>query len=501
MSTTKKKTAAKKTAKPKPAAKTVACWEDDPGDPKQQPALSPITVPAPVQGAQPYAFKIAGTTPPPAVYAPGTLNFRFYATAAALRRTADFWSTIVPAGTKWEVGATLPVHLDDGVDLNAFYTRGDFQEPPGLHFFHDKVGARTYFSSESPDVCCHEMGHAVLDSIRPQLFDAQTIEAAAFHESFGDMSAMLSALQVPSFRQEVLLETGGTLNRASRLSRLAEQLGSAIRIQHPDEVDPDCLRNAVNSFFYRDPQTLPPSAPASALSSEPHSFSRVFTGAFLDALAGIVKLQSKNPQADDLEKASQDAARLLVAGVLTASVVPDFYSQVAAHMIAASQTAPFNGKYKDVLKSAFVRRGILSLQAVAAMSGMKVQAVQKAAMAQRAAMTASGGRAAKTLPTAAISAVAYGLSKTALTVHTAVEPKRIAVNAAALTTGSVETHSAQSAAESFTDDLFQRGRVDVGDYAHPEAGHLHPLGFRTHFIMEQKGDLIMKRRCFDCGFH
>ena len=501
MAVAKKKTAPKKPAKKTPSARTVSCWEDDPGDPKQQPPLAPITVPAPNQGAKPYAFKISGAAPAPSAYAPGTPGFRFYATAAALRRTADFWGQVVAEGTKWEVGATLPVHLDDGVDLNAFYTRGDFQEPPGLHFFHDTVGGRTFYSCESPDVCCHEMGHAVLDSIRPQLFDAQTIEAAAFHESFGDMSAILSALQVPSFRQEVLKETSGTLNRASRLSRLAEQLGAAIRVQHPDEVDPDCLRNAVNSFFYRDPQTLPPSAPANALSSEPHSFSRVFTGAFLDALAGIVKLQSKNPTADDLEQASQDAARLLVGGVLTASVVPDFYSQVAAHMIAASQTSPFNGKYKDVLKSAFVRRGILSLQAVAALASMRVQNIQKTALAHRAAMVSNPVRGSTTLPTASISAAAYGLTRTALTVHTAAEPRRLAVNSAALTSGSIEAHSAQSAAESFTDDLFQRGRVDMGAHAHPESGALHPMGFRTHFIVEQKGELLIKRRCFDCGFH
>src|SRR5690242_15225790 len=169
-------------AKRKSSSRMVACWEDDPGDPKTHPSLTPITVPVPNQASQPYAFKLGGATPAPAVYEVGTKNFRFYANAAALRRTADFWSGIVPKGTTWQVGKVLPVILDDGVDLNAFYTRGDFQEAPGLHFFHDTVGGRTFFSGESPDVCCHEMGHAVLDSIRPELFDAQTIEAAAFHE-------------------------------------------------------------------------------------------------------------------------------------------------------------------------------------------------------------------------------------------------------------------------------------------------------------------------------
>jgi hypothetical protein len=472
----------------------VAAWEDDPGDPKLQPALVPITVAVPNQSAQPLPFKISGTTPPPKVYQPDTSNFRFYAAASALRRTADFWGVLLPQGTRWEVGQRLPVVLDDGVDLNAFYTRGGFGDAPGLHFFHQNVAGRTFFSGESPDVVCHEMGHAVLDAIRPQLFDAQTIEAAAFHEFFGDASAILSALQTSSFRQAVFNETQGVLNRASRLSRLAEQLGAAIRVQHPDAVDRDCLRNAVNSFFYRDPQTLPPSGPASQLSSEPHSFSRVFTAAFLDALAGIFRLQGNPATADDMVKATQDAGRLLVAGVLDAPVVPDYYSQVAAHMISAGESAPFNGKYRDVLKSAFVRRGILSLQAAATISNVKVDSPRRSAMAG--AKTAES----KELPKAAISGAQYGLTRAALKVHTAEEPKRFAVTSSSITLGPVEPRSPQNAAESFTEDLFQRGRVDVGAYSNPESGLMHGLAIKTHVIVEESGDLVLKRRTFECGF-
>src|SRR5262249_11126366 len=140
----------------------------------------------------------------------------------ALRRGADFWGALLP-GTSWEVGSILPVDLDFGIDLNAFYDR------QGLKFFHGSAAGRTVFSGESPDVVCHELGHAVLDSLKPQLFEAASMEVAAFHESFGDMSAILSALQLPSLREGVLAETGGVLHRASRLSRLAEQLGWAIR--------------------------------------------------------------------------------------------------------------------------------------------------------------------------------------------------------------------------------------------------------------------------------
>lgn len=487
------KSARKKQPKAATAAKAsaiVACWEDDPGDPNVQPPLVPIQVPAPNPSTTPLPYKIAGAAPGGAnVYQVGTPQFRYWDAAAALRRTADFWTTIVPSGTSWQIGKVLPVQLDSGEDLNAFYTRGEGGDSPGLHFFHDSVSGRVFYSGESPDVVCHEMGHGVLDAIRPQLFDAQTIEAPAFHESFADMSALLSALQVPSFRAKLLADTGGVINRSSRWSRLAEQLGAAIRVGHPDAVDPDCLRNACNRFFYTDPQKLSPAAPASQLSSEPHSFSRVFTGAFLDILAGIFKVQGA-PNDANLVKTAQDGAHILVGGVLAAPVVADYFSQVAAAMVQIGEAAPYNGKYRDVLKGSFVRRGILSLQAATSVSGIPKQAV-------RGFLAPSGIH--PELPRVAISAAAYGLTKPLLTVHMAAEMKRLGVSGAAAA-GSVEPRSPQDAAESYTEDLFQTGHVDVGEHGHPNSGLSHPFAFKTHRIVDQRGELVLKRITFDCGF-
>ena len=491
---TPKKTNKKKNPQSAGSAVMVACWEDDPGDPKSQPPLVPIHVPAPNQAATPLPFKIKGTVPAPQVYAVGSPGFLYYANACALRRTADFWGGIVPAKTSWEVGKTLAVNLDSGEDLNAFYTRGGGGETPGLHFFHEAVKGRVYFSGESPDVACHEMGHAVLDAIRPQLFNAQFIEAAAFHESFGDMSGLLSSLQVPSFRQAVLAETGGNLNRNSRLSRLAEQLGAAIRMLHPDAVDSDCLRNASNSFFYKDPQNLPPSAPASQLSSEPHSFSRVFTGAFLNALAGIVTTLSNSPTADTLAAASEDAAQILIGGILAAPAVPEYFTQVAAHMVQFGEQAPFNGKYRDVLKGAFIKKGILSLQSASTLGSVKRRGMT-ANLVQQDLATRTGE-----LPMATIPAAQFGLTKNTLGVHAVADPKQFAVSASSLLTGPLEPRTAQAAAEIYTEDIFKRGHVDVGEHAHPQHGTNHRFNFKTHVIVEKDGELQLERLTFDCGF-
>lgn len=303
---------------------------------------------------------------------------------------------------KWQesVGSMLPIFLDSGVDLNAYYDR------VRLSFFHDTAGGKTVFSGESPDVLCHELGHAILDALRPQLWNAASIEAAAFHESFGDMSAILSALQLPDLRKAVLTETAGSLYRSSRLSRLAEQLGWAIRTRYgSDSAEPDCLRNAVNSFFYQKPEGLPPSAPASRLSGEPHSFSRVFTGAFLEALSLMLSISAPSPSGDNLLEVSQAAAKLLIAGILDAPITPDYFSQVAAHMIQADLST--SGIYSDALKNAFVKHGILSLQAASQLNGL-----------QRAVATLAAQPPIKeSLPRVALNGAKFGLNVDAILVH------------------------------------------------------------------------------------
>jgi hypothetical protein len=258
--------------------------------------------------------------------------------------------------------------------LNANYTR-----ILGLRFYQQTIGQAQIFSGESPDVIRHELGHAVLDALRPQLFDAASIEVDAFHEAFGDMSSILAALQVPSFRAKVMNETRGRLNVNSRLSRVAEQLAWGIRQLSRDAVDRDCLRNAANRFLYRTPGSLPPQAPATQLSTEPHSLARVFTGAFLDALAAMVAVTGP-PSEGNLEAVSRDMGQLLVDGVLAAPVVPTYFSQVAAAMVQAARVRN-GGRYWSELRGAFVERGLLSLESAHNLDVAIVPSLQQTAPA------------------------------------------------------------------------------------------------------------------------
>jgi len=460
-------------------AQQVSVWEDDP-----EPGIQ-VTRPLPDPSKQPLAYRFPAKAPAPGGQ-PGTAGFRYWTAAEALRRGADFWAPRLPSGN-WEVGARLPVLLDEGVDLNAYYDRR------ALNFFHGPAPAGTVFSGESPDIVCHEMGHAILDAIKPQLWGAASHEAAAFHESFGDMSAILSALQLQSLRSAILRDTGGHLYQSSRLSRLAEQLGTAIRAQHPDAVNPDCLRNAVNSFTYQDPINLPQMAPAAQLSSEPHSFSRVFTGAFFEALAGMLAAKAANsasPTEQELLAVSQEMGDILVAGARQAPVVSNFYAQVAAAMVQAS--ASKNPGYPPVLKGVFVRRSILSLQAATTVEALH-QSVAAAAIAPAAAAGPTGA-----LDTVALPAAHYGLDQPLL-VESPSHPRRLYAVSAAADASSVDPASSITAARAFVDDLFRRGRVDYNGIGRPEARLEHGHRLRTHELVSEDGAVRLRRRLFDCG--
>jgi hypothetical protein len=462
----------------------ILAWEDDPRS-GAQPVRNPV--PDVTAGSLPLA--IDGAAPAASIHSLGTSDFRYWSAASALRRGADFWTQIIPAGTIWQRGATLDVLLDAGVDLNAYYDRRT------LSFFHDQVGAETIYSGESPDIVCHELGHAILDAIRPELWAAASDEAAAFHESFGDISAILCALQIPALRTAVLQETDGKLYRNSRLSRIGEQLGWALNQRRADQASPDALRNASNSFFYTDSTTLAPSGPDSQLTSQPHSFSRVFTGGFFDALSGIFLILG-GANENNLLQASRDAARLIVDAVVAAPIVPDYFSQVAAHLLEAD-TNRFAGKYHEVIKSAFVRRGILSLQ-----SAMRFSAAAPAVAANvpAASAMAAGAAAVGAIATMTLQGDAFGLAGQTLVVQAPVETKRLRASAAALDMGSAPMPTVDRATRAFLEGLFRRGRVDFETTG--DAGQtLHPgIRKKTHFLVKRKEALHLERRFFDCGF-
>jgi len=501
------------------AADQIQIWDDDPfleAVAGADPVLAdPIKADVPHNDQPLLQTQIVDQQSDSGIFDPSTPEFRYWNAASALARGINFWGPLLPEGTVFStVQHPMRVQLDEGVDFNAFYARDS-----GLNFFHgvvDKVDPHvTVFSGESPDVVCHELGHAILDAVKPELFDAMSIEVGAFHEAFGDISSTLSALQLPSLRQFVLDQTGGKLNTNSRLSQLARQLGWAIRVQiNSTEVDNDCLRNTSNNFFYQVPAGLPPMAPATQLSSEVHSFSRVFSGAFLDVLAGMFHIGPAGGSGDDsgkLDAASKDAGKLLIAGVRLATVVPRFYSQVAAGMIQADQTLS-GGRYTNVLSSSFVQRGILSPTAAVSLvrdlrtHGGQAFSVTRAANGRLQFEGDNEGykKTASDAPALPLRPITTRFGVT-LHVHLPAEPYRFAVTAAALAGESEDSPSPEEGARSYVEDLIQldhishEGATDVIPAELTSPGEASPSD-KTHRLVKQDGKTVLKRHHFTCGF-
>jgi hypothetical protein len=479
------------------------------------PIATPRAVPLAVNTNPRLRTVIVDPQPPVALYPPGTPGFRYWVAAEALARGINFWGALMPVGTTWSTSNPMRVILvDAGPELNARYRRND-----GLHFYQRLVRNVDVHSSESPDVVCHELGHAVLDALRPQLFNTADAETGAFHEAFGDMSSILCALQIDWIRTGILNETSGRLNTNSRLSRLAEQLGWGIRQLSPTAVDRDSLRNAANRFFYRRIDLLPPSAPANLLSSEVHSFSRVFTGAFLDVLARMFSATGA-PNEAKLLAVSRDLGQLIVDAVRAAPITTGYFSQVAAAMLQADQ-ARFGGRNRTALNGAFLERGILSVNSAMAMTEAPVPMAADPQLYPGGSESETGAPGSSRvyaygaddqiaddgfrlgygetpeLPSMQIS-IGAGLT---IEVHAPVQPRRFEVASAMVGADSDGALSADTAARLFIEGLIQRREIDLGP-AMSEIGEIGTKvsGGATHSLVTEGRRQILKRNHFDCGF-
>lgn len=448
----------------------ILAWEDDPLS-----GAPPLERPRPTPPPANLAVSVASKAPPFAIHPPGSEAFRYWTGIEALTRGIGLWAPHV-GRRGWAATKRLRIHFDRGRDLNAYYDR------TSLSFFHDVAGDRTIYSGESPDVVTHELGHAILDALRPELWDVMSAEVAAFHESFGDLSALLCALELESLRDAVLGETRGRLFRSSRVSRLAESLGWAIRQRRPELVAPDALRNAVNAFFYRIPETLPPSGPDSQLTSEPHSFSRVFTAGAFEAMALMLADSAKSPTARHLLRVARDFAAILVRAVERAAVVPAFFGEVASRMIEADR-ALYDGRSGDALRAAFVRRGLLSLESAAARTPRVARDVPQDAP----------------LPLVRLAGAALGLGRRVVVVRAPAAGPSLSSHAAGLRARPAPAATPDEAARAFVEYLLRRGRVDLGRHAERGRAAAHPRTRKTHTLARQAGRLALVRRCFDCG--
>ncbi len=334
------------------ATPTVRFYPNDPDAPVGLRSATPIE-----PGVDEPRFTIEGRRYAPAPYDPGTLAFQYWQGEVALARTIRVWEDLFERDfTRWHDDHPLRVKLRAGKDLNAFYDR------KSLQFFYDvdKKTKRYVYAAESLDIVAHETGHAVLDIYQPGFWSTPDLETASFHEAFADCSALLVTLTDSAVRHAVLAEADAAWEKSNQVSRLAEALGRAIYDNYgPGAIsDPTRLRDARNTFRYADPTTLPPGAGDSELAPEPHSFSRVFTGFFYDALVWtLVRALKELPGEEAIERARRLLGRLLARAIETLPPGSARYAEIADRMRAMDQSEE-GGVATPGIEAACARHGI-----------------------------------------------------------------------------------------------------------------------------------------------
>lgn len=259
---------------------------------------------------------------------------------------------------RWAGTSVLRILPEAGVDLNAFYDRASLQ----FFFYGRKEIGGTIYAADSADVVAHELGHAILDFFMPKAFSAASMEVWAFHEAFADFTSMMKCLVHDEMIARILSETGGDLQKPSVLSNLAEHFGRALYLLTGDpHRNPAYLRTAINNFKYVSPASLPQDAPADQIAAEPHSFGRIFLGAFYDMLVAIY--ENRKAAGQTPENALQQARDAMVARVLTlVQTVPinTKFFETAAKGLLWVETVYHQKQYYDIIYKILANRNLMS---------------------------------------------------------------------------------------------------------------------------------------------
>jgi hypothetical protein len=253
---------------------------------------------------------------------------------------------------RWRHGGPLVIRPHAFEGANAYYDGMS----PSLNFgyFRSPIRSATVWTCLSHDIVAHELGHAVFDSFRPLFLYSAELDAAALHESLGDLLALFSALEHPPVVERIFAESGGDMRRPTLVSGLAEEFGIGLRGSGTAY-----LRSALEGPSYED------------AAKEPHARSTVWTAAVYDILVELVDavLEADYPDAggsrdfEAFKQAVVTATRRLRRMTLRAlSYAPPtgVTMPVLARMVyeADQRLFPNDALSRDIAQRVFERRGL-----------------------------------------------------------------------------------------------------------------------------------------------
>lgn len=284
---------------------------------------------------------------------PATIEGVAATTYATIVQSLNGSATLFELPKKWASVSSLKVFPFAGRGLNAYYNRKH------LAFFYDqnKRTQKWFFTSACPEIVAHELGHAMLDALRPDLWNAASLEVWAFHEAFGDIASMLSLMQHPEIIKQIIKDTNGDIRKHNIASDIAENF-SAILIANGYEAQDGYLRSGINDFKYEDPQFLPTSGALGTLTKQPHSFSQIFFGTAYDLLVMFYEENLKSMDAETALALARDTlATYMIKAVRNAPASVRFFESVCKTLLWADFN--WGSRFHERMTQIFSNRNII----------------------------------------------------------------------------------------------------------------------------------------------
>jgi len=285
----------------------------------------------------------------------GSPQFHQVSVWALLQCALDFFEDASALGRRipWAFeGNRLIVVPHAGYGENAYYDRAS----KSLQFYYFDGDEGTVYTCLSADIVHHEFGHAVLDGIRPLFNETISLQTAAFHESIGDITAILLTLKNKKLRQQLAAASGGKFDKATTLSSLAEEFGNAVDGR-------PYLRTALNKDKMSDV----------ANETGPHRLSGVLTGAMFKVLIEIGEIykRTEDPSGEPREAASnkevfwQAADRMQRTAIQPLDLLPPADVTFRDYALAVCRSQELSDpldpeRYRDMLIDVFLGREILT---------------------------------------------------------------------------------------------------------------------------------------------
>ena len=453
---------------------------------------------------------------PEGLHAPGSPEFLFWQCREAALMALVAWEGHAGTVRAWQGKRRRLDLVQNAVrqrghppQPNAFYDRS------GFLFYEATASGKTTFAGASTDVVAHEVGHGLLDSIRPDLWDAPFLEVNAFHEAFGDCLALLTALSDADTRS-ALLAVG--LGKKNFVEAVAEDLCDAIRRTNPNH-NAAVPRRALNTLAWQLPTTLPIDGGPGQLIGESHSFARVFTGCFWDLIRNLLGSATSSAA---LDAATRMAAGLLVRGASAAPEEARFFQAVGRAMTLADEQA-HAGAHHTAIREAFAAHGIAlgsnaMLAPVAALAGPpptaeRGEAALSATTRRDLKSRLGAGSHARMVVrrrdiggTSVVQAVHHrevplGAVSPRLEGVVALAPEGVLIGGsgsrAAVLGALPEASTTRGEVEAYVDSLLTHGRIDFGAKG-STAPSRRPAAWQSHAIRAVGGRRVLTRTRFAC---